>query len=77
MIKELVTHIVKQLVEFPDQVAIIEQKKDDQLIGYEIYVDDRDRGKVIGREGNTIKAIRGLIGAVGQEVISITIASPQ
>jgi uncharacterized protein len=62
MMKELVEYIVKQLVEFPDQVEIFSLDTDDRCI-LKIKVADQDRGKVIGRQGQTIKAIRTLVSA--------------
>lgn len=62
MTKELVAHVVKQLVHHPDKVHVdIVQSGDKNII--EITVDEVDRGRVIGREGQTIKAIRLLVNA--------------
>lgn len=72
MIKELVEHIVKNLVEKPDLVRInvIEQ---DGKETFEINVDGADRGKVIGRQGQTIKAIRVLVAAIAPQDKKITV----
>ena len=72
MIKELVEHIVKNLVEKPDLVRInvIEQ---DGKETFEINVDSADRGKVIGRQGQTIKAIRVLVAAIAPQDKKITV----
>lgn len=62
MTKELVAHVVKQLVNYPNDVHIsISQSGDKNFI--EITVNEKDRGKVIGREGQIIKAIRMLVNA--------------
>ena len=63
MIKELVAYFVKEIVEKPESVLISERKKGDVDV-IEITVDQHDRGKVIGREGQTIKALRMFIGTV-------------
>ncbi len=66
MTKELVAHIVKQLVSYPDDVQIaIVTSGDKNLI--EITVNEQDRGKVIGREGQIIKAIRMLVNALNAD----------
>lgn len=66
MTKELVVYVVKQLVQFPDDVHIeLISSGDKNLI--EITVNEADRGKVIGREGQTIKAIRMLVNAIATD----------
>lgn len=72
MIKELVEHIVKQLVDKPDLVRINVQNQDGKET-FEINVDISDRGKVIGRQGQTIKAIRALVAAVTPQDKKITV----
>jgi predicted RNA-binding protein YlqC (UPF0109 family) len=64
MVKELLEQIVKKLVSKPQEVAIevIEKSPDKQL--YTIKVAPQDRGKVIGRQGQTIQSIRALVHAV-------------
>lgn len=63
MTKELVAHVVKQLVNHPEKVSVsIVTSGEKKLI--EIAVHEADRGKVIGREGQTIKAIRMLVNAI-------------
>ena len=72
MIKELVQEIVKQFVNKPDQVVVeIVQNGDITLV--EISVDEKDRGKVIGRSGQTIKALRMLIQSISPSDKKITV----
>lgn len=60
MIKELVTFVVQQLVLHPhDVVVTVTEKEDVNLV--EIKVASDDRGRVIGKEGHTIKSLRALI----------------
>jgi predicted RNA-binding protein YlqC (UPF0109 family) len=62
MIKELVTFVVQQLVCHPHDVVVnITEKDDVNLI--EIKVAPDDRGRVIGKEGHTIKSLRALVDA--------------
>ncbi len=63
MTKELVAHIVRQLVSHPEKVSVSIVKSGERNL-IEIAVHESDRGKVIGREGQTIKAIRMLVNAV-------------
>ncbi len=60
MIKELVTFVVQQLVSHPQEVVINLTEKDDVNL-LEIKVSPEDRGRVIGKEGHTIKSLRALI----------------
>jgi predicted RNA-binding protein YlqC (UPF0109 family) len=55
----LVQSIVASLVDEPDQVRIESVQNDDTLV-VEVYVAPDDAGKVIGRQGRIIKAIRTL-----------------
>lgn len=72
MIKELVEYLVKQLVDEPEQVGVSVSKDGTQHI-LEVKVADRDRGKVIGKQGQTIKAIRTLVSVIIPEGKKVTI----
>ena len=56
--------IVKELVDFPDDVRI-EEVEDDQGVVLELTVHPDDVGKVIGKRGRTAKALRALVRAAG------------
>ena len=53
--KELVEVIAKALVENPDEVAVTESVKDDEIV-VELKVAASDMGKVIGKQGRIAKA---------------------
>jgi predicted RNA-binding protein YlqC (UPF0109 family) len=55
----LVQSIVASLVDEPEQVKIESSQSDDALV-IEVHVAPDDVGKVIGRQGRIIKAIRTL-----------------
>jgi predicted RNA-binding protein YlqC (UPF0109 family) len=61
-LKELVIHIVKQLVDNPEKVKVKEIKGEQNII-LELSTDKEDIGKVIGKQGRTIKALRTLLNA--------------
>jgi len=66
MIKELVTFVVQQLVSHPEDVVIeVVQKNEGDF--FEIKVAPEDRGRVIGKEGHTIKALRALVGVAASK----------
>lgn len=72
MIKKLVEHVVKQIVEKPEAVTIIATQTEGKT-HLAIDADQADRGKVIGRQGQTIKAIRMLVSAVAPQGKKFTI----
>lgn len=57
-------YVVKGLVANPGAVMITPVERADATI-YELRLDSRDVGKVIGRQGMTINAIRSLVLAGG------------
>ncbi len=58
----LVDYLARQLVDKPDAVIVTEVDLDDQLV-LELEVDPDDIGKVIGKQGRTVKAMRALLQA--------------
>ena len=59
-LRELLTMIVKRLVDNPDQVQISEQIGASTLV-FEIDVVKQDLGKIIGKKGQTIGSIRTIM----------------
>lgn len=64
MTKELIEYVVKQLVNYPDEVHVSVVKSDQGVLLLEITAHEQDRGKIIGRSGQTIKALRMLVNAI-------------
>ena len=58
--------VVKALVDVPEKVKI-ERTVDEMGVLLTLVVDNADMGKVIGRSGNTAKAIRTLLRVVGMK----------
>ena len=58
--REDLAAVVVKLVDHPDRVAVREVERDGVV---ELWIDTapEDRGKVIGRHGRTIKALRTLL----------------
>ncbi len=56
----LVESVVRPLVDVPDELEIDAFETEDDVIVVEIRVNEDDAGKVIGRQGRVIKAIRTL-----------------
>ncbi|HVY69149.1 MAG TPA: KH domain-containing protein [Verrucomicrobiae bacterium] len=53
-------YVIKGLVDRPDEVTITPVDRSGMTV-YELRLNPADAGKVIGREGNTIHAIRSLL----------------
>lgn len=64
--KEFLEYVVKSLVDNPDKVEI-KRTVDEMGVLLSLTVDAEDMGKVIGRQGNTAKAIRTLLRVVGMK----------
>jgi uncharacterized protein len=62
--KELINTIVHPLVDYPDDISITE-KTDERNITFVLTVNKEDMGKVIGKQGRVIKAIRTVVYAAG------------
>ncbi len=61
--KELLVHIIKAIVNYPDDVSVEERDSVDfpGLTILTIDVNETDKGVIIGRKGRTINSIRDII----------------
>lgn len=64
--KEFLEYVVKALVDNPSAVKL-DRKVDEMGVLITLKVDPSDMGKIIGRLGNTAKAIRTLLRVVGMK----------
>lgn len=60
--RELVEFLAKSVVTYPDRVRVDEVNKGRTIL-YEVRVAEEDMGKVIGRHGRVIQAIRTVVKA--------------
>tara|TARA_B100001750_G_scaffold239239_1_gene247008 strand:- start:937 stop:1173 length:237 start_codon:yes stop_codon:yes gene_type:complete len=60
--KDLLESMVKAIVDNPDDVEIADTESENTTI-YELRLGDGDLGKVIGKKGKNIGAIRTIISA--------------
>ena len=65
--KSLIEQIVKALVDIPEEVSVAEVEGERTVI-FELRVATSDIGKVIGKQGNTARAIRTIISAAGSKL---------
>ncbi len=71
--EDLLAFLARGLVDDPDEVIVDSFEEDDGTIVLELQVADDDAGKVIGRGGRTVAALRTVIKATavrdGQRVL--------
>jgi uncharacterized protein len=60
--KELVEYLVKSLADHPEEVSVTESESEDNIT-IELKISPDDLGKIIGKNGNTINAIRTVVQA--------------
>ena len=58
--KDLVEFIVKKLVKKPEEVSVSSIESEEQIV-LQLKVEKEDMGRIIGKNGKTIKAIRTII----------------
>ena len=64
--RDFIEYVVKMLVDNPDDVKV-ERKIDEMGVLISLTVNPADMGKIIGRMGNTAKAIRTLLRIIGMK----------
>jgi predicted RNA-binding protein YlqC (UPF0109 family) len=65
--EELMTQIARALVDHPDEVLVeaVEGDEGDDTTVLEMRVSPDDVGKVIGKQGRTVRSMRTILAAVG------------
>ena len=77
--QEFLENLVKALVDYPDSVKV-NRKVDEMGVLMTLDVNSADMGKIIGRQGNTAKAIRTLLRVVGMKNnarVNLKISEPE
>ncbi len=65
--KALIELMAKSLVDKPEEVSVAEIDGEKTAV-FELRVATGDVGKVIGKQGNTARAMRTILGAVGTKL---------
>ncbi len=60
--KDLVLQVTKALVDHPEDVRVLKTERNNHTL-LEITVNSEDVGKVIGKQGRIIKALRNVVKA--------------
>lgn len=61
---ELVEFLARSLVDDPDAVRVVREERNDALVLH-LHVAPDDVGKVIGRQGRIVRALRAIVRAGG------------
>ncbi len=67
MLKDLVEYVAKALVDKPQEVSV-RSLEGDQTAVIELRVAKDDLGKIIGRQGRTVRALRTVVAAASSHV---------
>ena len=65
--RETVEMIVRALASDAEAVDVREIERDERTVVIEVRVAESDMGKVIGRQGKTVRALRSLLHAVSMK----------
>jgi predicted RNA-binding protein YlqC (UPF0109 family) len=65
-VKEVLEYVARHLVDDPDAVEVTEEEGDRSVI-LRLKVAPEDVGKVIGKRGRTVRAIRSVVRAASRE----------
>ncbi len=66
-VKDLVEYVVKALADKPEAVSLSEIEGETSIV-LELRVDQEDMGRMIGREGRTINAMRSIARVLGAKM---------
>ena len=64
-VRLLIEQVVKAIVDSPDEVIVEEVNRTGSSLELELQVAQKDIGKVIGKQGRTIRSLRTLAQAAG------------
>ena len=60
--EEFLEYVIRQLIEYPDEMVVIRVDSPRKVI-FKLQLRQSDAGRVIGKHGHTIAAIRNLLAA--------------
>ncbi|MBI5045499.1 MAG: KH domain-containing protein [Candidatus Niyogibacteria bacterium] len=77
--QDFLEYVIKSLVGYPDDVKV-DRKVDEMGVLLTLHIHPEDMGRIIGRSGNTAKAIRTLLKVVGRAnnaLVNLKIEEPE
>jgi len=80
-LREFLDYIIGQLIEQPEQAAIAHEYDDERKHHlFQVTLTEDDVGKIIGRNGHTVRAIRNLLTASAEregESVAFKVVGPR
>ena len=67
LMEGMLEYLAKGLVDKPGEVRVVKSERDGAVV-FELHVAPEDVGKVIGRQGRIVRAMRTLVRAAGGRV---------
>jgi predicted RNA-binding protein YlqC (UPF0109 family) len=67
-IEAFLKYTVEGLVDHPDAVVVTQRKEGENRYSYRLELHPDDVGKVIGKQGQTITALRNLLHAAAEQI---------
>ena len=64
--KNLADFLVKHLADHPEK-ASVQDSEQNGTVSMKLIVADEDKGKIIGKKGKVIRAIRALVSSLGEK----------
>ena len=64
--RQVLETIIKNIVENGEAVSINEKQEADKIV-FEVKVDEKDMGRIIGKQGKVANSIRTLMKALGSK----------
>jgi predicted RNA-binding protein YlqC (UPF0109 family) len=64
--EELLIFILEKLAIHPDKISL-DKSSEEGIVTYNISLDEEDKGKIIGKAGRNIKAIRQVLSVIARE----------
>ncbi|MEK7166172.1 MAG: KH domain-containing protein [Patescibacteria group bacterium] len=59
--KKLLLFLLERIVDNPKEISVLENESENGVVSLSVTVAKEDMGKVIGKEGKTIRAIRDVV----------------
>ncbi len=61
--QEFLDYVLRQLIDYPDEMVLLKSEGESKRTVFKVRLRQSDVGKVIGKHGHTIIAIRNLLSA--------------